>query len=311
MARLFDQLAPVYDQGGVPFFEPIATRLLERLAPQPGERAADVGCGRGAVTLPLCRAVGAAGHVVGVDLSASMVERLGEDAARRGVTNLDLLVGDAADVGLEPATFDLVSASLVLFFSPDPAATLSQWISLLKPAGRIGITTFGDRDGLWRDVDDLFTPYLPPALLDPRTSGADSPFASTAALHELFRRCGAEAVESHEHRVEVAFTDGAAWRAWTMTSASARCGPPCRRPSGSPCSRRRCPARGSPRRGRSDPARPGRALHRGVPLSTAPASGHRRSRREAPPPAPGDRDAARVRRRARPAEAERALPECC
>ncbi|RKT78746.1 methyltransferase family protein [Terracoccus luteus] len=217
VARLFDQLAEVYDQGGVPFFRPIAGRLVALLAPQPGEEALDVGCGRGAVTLRLCDAVAPGGRVVGVDLSAAMVELLRRDASRSGVTDLDLLVGDAADVGLAPSSFDLVTASLVLFFSPDPAATLTQWVSLLKPGGRIGLTTFGGRDAVWSEVDDLFTPHLPPALLDPRTTGVDSPFASTAGLEALVVRCGAATVRSRLERVELTLPDAAAWRAWTMS----------------------------------------------------------------------------------------------
>lgn len=221
VARMFDRLADVYDQEGVPFFGPIAARLVELLAPRPGERAVDVGCGRGAVTIALCTAVAPAGHVIGVDISARMVAELRDEAARLGLTNLELLVGDSADVGLEPGGFDLVSASLVLFFTPDPVATLRHWISLLRPTGRIGITTFGDRDRLWRDVDDLFTPHLPPGMLDPRTTHRESPFASTTRLETLFADCGASGARSTVERIELEFADASAWRAWTMTTGQA------------------------------------------------------------------------------------------
>ena len=58
VARLFAELAPVYDSSGVEFFGPMARRLVELLAPRPGERALDIGCGRGAASLPLAEAVG-------------------------------------------------------------------------------------------------------------------------------------------------------------------------------------------------------------------------------------------------------------
>lgn len=57
VARLFDQLAPQYDRGPVPWFGPIAERLVALVAPTPGESVLDVGCGRGAVTFRLDEAV--------------------------------------------------------------------------------------------------------------------------------------------------------------------------------------------------------------------------------------------------------------
>ena len=51
MVRLWDTLADSYDQVGVDFFAPIAAGLVDALDPRPGERAVDLGCGRGAALL--------------------------------------------------------------------------------------------------------------------------------------------------------------------------------------------------------------------------------------------------------------------
>ena len=218
VARLFDTLAPVYDQTGVPFFRPIAERLLSFVEPQPGERGADIGCGRGAVTLPLMRALGRDGHVTAVDLSATMIELLAARAEALELGPIDTRVGDSAEVGLTPGSYDLVTASLVLFFAPDPLGTLTHWVSLLRPTGRIGITTFGEQDAAWRAVDEVFRPFLPPHLLDPRTTTEDDPFASVDGLHRLFTAAGATDADSHEERLEITFTGVDDWRAWTMTT---------------------------------------------------------------------------------------------
>src|SRR5689334_11165547 len=61
LRSLFDAVADSYDQVGVDFFQPIAAGLVAELDPQPGERALDLGCGRGAALLPIARAVGSAG----------------------------------------------------------------------------------------------------------------------------------------------------------------------------------------------------------------------------------------------------------
>lgn len=67
VADVFDALATTYDQTGMPFFRAVGARLVEQLAPQPGDRALDIGCGRGAVTIPLARAVEKTGAVLAVD----------------------------------------------------------------------------------------------------------------------------------------------------------------------------------------------------------------------------------------------------
>ncbi len=88
-------------------------------------------------------------------------------------------MGDASAPDLPAASFDVVASSLVLFL-PDPRAALARWVALLCPGGRIGVTTFGAQSALWRELDGLLRPWMPP--LDPRSAGPDGPFASDAAM---------------------------------------------------------------------------------------------------------------------------------
>src|SRR4051794_13624397 len=73
VAGVFDRAADAYDQVGVELFGPVGRRLVALSGVKPGWRVLDVGCGRGAVLLPLADAVGPAGEVVGVDLAPRMV----------------------------------------------------------------------------------------------------------------------------------------------------------------------------------------------------------------------------------------------
>ena len=59
----------------------MARGLVDRLRVQPGEKALDIGSGRGAVTRPLAEDVGPTGRVDAVDLAPGMVRLLGEDTA--------------------------------------------------------------------------------------------------------------------------------------------------------------------------------------------------------------------------------------
>jgi SAM-dependent methyltransferase len=124
VAAVFDRVADTYDAVGIPWFTPIAERLVAELVPAPGERALDIGTGRGAALWALAEAVGATGHVTGLDLAEAMVAATRREAAERGLTTVSLVVADAAAPDLPDASFDLAVASLVLFFLPDPPAAV-------------------------------------------------------------------------------------------------------------------------------------------------------------------------------------------
>src|SRR4051794_9818928 len=72
---------------------PLGRRTIAALAPQPGERILDIGCGSGDTSLALAQAVGPDGSVLGVDISAPLLA-----VARRRAPDLERLafaLGDA------------------------------------------------------------------------------------------------------------------------------------------------------------------------------------------------------------------------
>lgn len=221
VAGLFDRAADTYDNVGVAFFRPIAERLVAELAPNPGERVLDAGCGRGAALFPLARAVGPTATVVGLDLSPRMVAAVREDAARAGLA-VDVRVGDAQAPDLEAESFDVVASSLVLFFLPDPVAGLRAWRSLLVPGGRVGVSTFGDLTPAWRGVDAVFAPYIPTGMADPRIQRGDSPFSSDAGVEGLLGDAGFTAVTTVRMTVPVRFLDKDHWHRWTWSVGQRR-----------------------------------------------------------------------------------------
>ncbi|MFP7834647.1 class I SAM-dependent methyltransferase [Marisediminicola sp. LYQ134] len=96
-----------------------------------GRAVLDAGCGAGPLTAAL-RERGAT--VTGLDISAEMISlarrRLGSDA--------DLHVGDLGDpLPFADASFDVVTASLVLHYLEDWAPTLQEFRRVLRPGGRL------------------------------------------------------------------------------------------------------------------------------------------------------------------------------
>jgi ubiquinone/menaquinone biosynthesis C-methylase UbiE len=221
VGRLFDALATTYDAVGVDFFGPIAAGLLEAVPPTPGEWWIDIGVGRGAVLLPAADVIGDSGRAVGTDISAGMLAACRDVAQERGLAFVELLQDDAQEP-VVTGEFDTVTSSLVLFFLADPLAALQAWLQLLRPGGRLGVTTFGANDARWDEVDDVFTPYLPPDLRDARTTGAAGPFGSDAGMEALVADAGFTDVRTVVGAVEVRFADPDQWHAFTWSVGQRR-----------------------------------------------------------------------------------------
>lgn len=217
VAGVFDRSAATYDAVGVAWFTPIAELLVAELAPQPGEHALDIGCGRGAALWPLAQAVGPAGAVTGIDLSTAMVEATRKDVLTQGLANVDVQVMNAANPELPAHSYDLIASSLVLFFLPDPLAALRSWRALLAPGGRLGVSTFDHQDPNWVALDDVFTPFLSPRMLDARASGTRGPFASDAGVAELLSHAGLVDVATTNADVVAVFDDPQHWLTWSWS----------------------------------------------------------------------------------------------
>jgi SAM-dependent methyltransferase len=121
-----------------------ADRLLEVVAARPGERVLDVGCGTGAVTVALARAVGAEGSVVGLDLSRQMLEVARSRAAAAGLGNVELWHGDAQVSDLTAAEADALVSRFGLMFFTDPPEAFANLATALRPGGRVAFTCWLD-----------------------------------------------------------------------------------------------------------------------------------------------------------------------
>ena len=100
----------------------------------------DVGCGAGDLSLALASRIGPRGHVLGIDISAPLL-----DVARErlrdippGSAPVDFRRGDAASLDLGPDRDLIVSRFGVMFFD-DPAAAFGQLRRNLKPHGRLAV----------------------------------------------------------------------------------------------------------------------------------------------------------------------------
>jgi 2-polyprenyl-3-methyl-5-hydroxy-6-metoxy-1,4-benzoquinol methylase len=131
-----------------------AAYLLPHL--QAGMTVLDLGCGPGTVTCDLATRV-APGEVLGIDLSAAVIDEARSTAAERGVTNVTFDVADLHDVG---GRYDVVHAHQVLHHLSDPIGALRTMAGLALPGGLVATRETDYPSMMWSPASDALTRWL-------------------------------------------------------------------------------------------------------------------------------------------------------
>lgn len=160
-------------------FHPFETALVEAVGTQGAIRVLDIGCGTGATTIAIGRAIAGRGHVIGADLSAPMIELAMQRAAACGV-DACFIDGDASRI-VPDARFDMAVSRFGIMFFDDPAAAFARIRAMLLPDAPL--TAF-----VWRSpaenpfmtcAERTAAPMLPP--LPPQQLNAPGQFAFAEA----------------------------------------------------------------------------------------------------------------------------------
>jgi SAM-dependent methyltransferase len=128
---------------------PVTAPLLAFAAPRAGSTVIDLGCGCGATTIELARAVGASGRVIGLDLSGPMLALAAERL--RPFSNASCLLGDAAELPLRDLGAELIVSRFGVMFFGDPVGAFANLRTALAPGGRL-------RFACWRPISE--NPWL-------------------------------------------------------------------------------------------------------------------------------------------------------
>jgi len=147
--NVFDRASPSYGEKGCCFFESFGERLVHFAQLKRGDKILDVATGKGAVLFPAAKIVGPEGRAVGIDLSDKMIE---EAQKKAPFSWIEFQQMDAEHLAFSDHSFDGVFCAFALFFFPHLAQALSEFKRVLKPGGRLAVSTFARRSSLDRWV---------------------------------------------------------------------------------------------------------------------------------------------------------------
>jgi len=102
-----------------------------------GSVVLDLGCGAGTDLLIAAQMTGPTGRVIGVDMTASMLDRARASADEMGLGSVELHEGLIESVPLEDASVDVVISNGVIDLVPDKDAAFDEIDRVLRPGGRL------------------------------------------------------------------------------------------------------------------------------------------------------------------------------
>ena len=179
---------------------PAGDVFLDWLAPRPGLKWVDVGCGNGAFT-ELIVGKSAPAEVHGIDPSEGQIKYARE---RPGVRTVEFQQGDAMQLPFPDRSFDAATMALVIFFVPDPAKGVAEMVRVVSPGGIVAAYAW-DMHGGGFPLEPLLIEIRALGLSTPRPPNIDA--SRMEALRDLWTGAGLDAIETREITVQRAFDD--------------------------------------------------------------------------------------------------------
>lgn len=182
---------------------PIAEELMAHAAIKGSRAVVDVGCGGGSETVLLADHLGPQAKVLGVDISAPLLDVARERLAERPelAARVDFLQADAAMHAFTPGSFDLLFSRFGVMFFDDPEAAFRNLRSALAANGRLAFTCWQKMDlNPWVVVPLRAALQHVPAP-EPPAPNAPGPFAfaSTNRIQQILQSAGFTDIDVAHH----------------------------------------------------------------------------------------------------------------